>query len=41
LWASTSRTTNPENIDSLIKEIADATANEMVKQGLLAAPPKK
>lgn len=41
LWASTSRTTNPENIDSLIKEISDATANEMVKQGLLAPPPKK
>lgn len=41
LWASTSRTTNPDNLDSLIKEISDATANEMVKQGLLAAPPKK
>ncbi|HKD54394.1 MAG TPA: hypothetical protein VKB72_09230 [Steroidobacteraceae bacterium] len=41
LWASTSRTTNPENLDSLIKEIADATANEMVKQGLLAPPPGK
>jgi hypothetical protein len=41
LWASTSRTTNPENLDALIKEIADATANEMVKQGLLTAPPKK
>jgi hypothetical protein len=41
LWASTSRTTNPENLDSLVNEIADATANEMVKQGLLTAPPKK
>jgi hypothetical protein len=41
LWASTSRTTNPENLDTLIKEISDATANEMVKQGLLAKPPGK
>jgi hypothetical protein len=41
LWASTSRTTNPENLDTLVKEIADATANEMVKQGLLAPPPGK
>ena len=36
LWASTSRTTNPENVGSLVKEVADATAKEMAKQGLLA-----
>jgi hypothetical protein len=36
LWASTSRTTNPGNLDQLIREVADATANEMAKQGLLA-----
>jgi hypothetical protein len=36
LWASTSRTTNPQNVDGLVKEVADATAKEMAKQGLLA-----
>ena len=36
LWASTSRTTNPGNLDELVKEVADATAKEMAKQGLLA-----
>jgi hypothetical protein len=36
LWASTSRTTNPGNLDALINEVADATAKEMAKQGLLA-----
>jgi len=36
LWASTSRTTNPGNLDKLINEVADATAKEMAKQGLLA-----
>lgn len=36
LWASTSRTTNPSNIDALVREVADATAKEMVKQGFLA-----
>jgi hypothetical protein len=35
LWASSSRTTNPGNLDQLIKEVADATAKEMAKQGLL------
>jgi hypothetical protein len=37
LWASTSRTTNPSNLDALVSEVADATAAEMAKQGLLAA----
>jgi len=36
LWASTSRTANPKNLDTLINEVADATAKEMAKQGLLA-----
>jgi len=36
LWASTSRTTNPRNINALVREVADATANEMVRQGFLA-----
>jgi hypothetical protein len=38
LWASTSRTTNPQNLDTLVKEVADATAKEMAQQGLLAPP---
>lgn len=36
LWASTSRTTDPGGIDNLVTEVADATAKEMTKQGLLA-----
>jgi hypothetical protein len=36
VWASTSRTTNPSSLDGLISEVADATAKEMKKQGLLA-----
>jgi len=36
LWASTSRTTNPKDINTLVNTVADATAKEMVKQGLLA-----
>jgi hypothetical protein len=35
LWAATSRTTNPENLASLVDEVADAVANEVVKQGLI------
>lgn len=35
LWASTSRTTNPSGLDALVNDVADATAKEMVKQGLL------
>ncbi len=35
LWASTSRTTNPGNLDALLNEVADATAKEMKKQGFL------
>ena len=36
LWASTSRTTNPRDLSALVSEVADATANEMVRQGFLA-----
>jgi hypothetical protein len=37
LWASTSRTTNPNNLSSLINEVANATVREMSNQGFLAA----
>jgi hypothetical protein len=36
MWSSTSRTTNPKDLDSLVNEVAYANAKEMVKQGLLA-----
>ena len=36
LWASESRTTNPASLSKLVKEVADAVATEMSKQGLLA-----
>lgn len=36
LWAGTSRTSNPEGLSSLVDEVADAVANEVVKQGLIA-----
>jgi hypothetical protein len=35
LWASTSRTTDPANLDALVNDVAAATAKEMVRQGLL------
>jgi hypothetical protein len=35
LWGGTSRTTNPNNLSALVKEVADATAKEMTKEGLL------
>jgi len=40
VWASTSRTTNPKDLGTLVSEVADATAREMVKQGLLVSPGK-
>lgn len=40
LWASTSRTDNPSDLAGLVNEVASATANAMVKEGLLAAPAK-
>ena len=35
LWAGTSRTSNPEGIQSLVIEVADAVASQMSKQGLI------
>jgi hypothetical protein len=36
IWAGTSRTTNPKNIDSLVKQVANAAARVMSQQGILA-----
>ncbi len=36
LWGGTSRTSNPSNTDKLVREVADAAAKEMSKQGFLA-----
>jgi hypothetical protein len=36
LWAGTSRTSNPEGLQSLITEVADAVASEVARQGLVA-----
>ena len=36
LRASTTRTINPKDLDSLLNEVPHATAKEMVKPGLLA-----
>jgi hypothetical protein len=44
LWAGTSRTTNPDDIDELVTEVAAAAAKQMAAQGLLAnaeAPAKR
>ena len=35
VWAGQSKTTNPSNVDGFIKELVDAAAKEMKKQGLL------
>lgn len=35
IWASMSRTTNPANVDSFVRELATAVANEMRKEGVL------
>lgn len=35
IWSGISKTTNPSRIDSLIREIVDAVAQEMKKQGLI------
>jgi hypothetical protein len=40
LWASSSHTTNPSNLDGLVSEVAQATAKEMQKQGLIVTPAK-
>jgi hypothetical protein len=36
LWAATSRTANPSDVKSLVNEVAEATANQMVLEGILA-----
>jgi hypothetical protein len=36
LWAGTSRTSNPEGLQSLITEVADGVASQVAKQGLVA-----
>jgi hypothetical protein len=36
LWAGTSRTSNPEGLQSLIAEVAHAVSGEVAKQGLTA-----
>jgi hypothetical protein len=36
LWAGTSRTSNPEGLQSLITEVADAVASQVARQGLVA-----
>jgi hypothetical protein len=36
LWAGTSRTSNPAGLSSLVDEVADAVAREVVKEGLIA-----
>jgi hypothetical protein len=36
IWSSTSRTTNPKDIEYLVNEVAHVTAKEMVRQGILA-----
>jgi hypothetical protein len=35
LWAGVSRTSNPEGLQSLVTEVADAVASEVAKQGLI------
>ncbi|HVY82580.1 MAG TPA: hypothetical protein VG994_16435 [Steroidobacteraceae bacterium] len=35
IWAGTSRTTDPGNVEKLVNEVADAAAKQMTKQGLL------
>ena len=36
LWAGTSRTSNPEGVQSLIAEVAEGVSSEVAKQGLVA-----
>jgi hypothetical protein len=36
LWAGTSRTSNPEGLQELITEVADAVSKQVAKQGLIA-----
>jgi hypothetical protein len=36
LWAGTSRTTNPEGLQGLITEVANAVSGQVAKQGVVA-----
>jgi hypothetical protein len=36
LWASTSRTTSPSGLDALVRQVAEATARQMARDGFLA-----
>jgi hypothetical protein len=36
LWASTSRTSNPDDLSHLVDEVADAVAREAARQGLIS-----
>ncbi len=36
LWAGTSRSSNPEGLQSLIMEVADAVASQVAKEGVVA-----
>ena len=36
LWAGTSRTSNPDGLQGLITDVADAVASQVAKQGLTA-----
>lgn len=36
LWAGTSRTSNPEGLQGLVTDVADAVASQVAKQGLIA-----
>lgn len=37
VWGGQSRTTNPSNVESLVKKLAGAAASELEKQGLIAS----
>jgi hypothetical protein len=41
LWSGVSETTDPTKLDKFVKEVADKASEEMAKQGLLVAAPKK
>ena len=38
LWSGVSRTTNPRGVDALIREVAAAVRDDLVKRGLLPRP---
>jgi len=35
VWVATSRTTNPSNVPSFIREVSGAAARELRRQGLI------